>query len=194
MTRFPTITCVTLLLVALPAAAQQRTARATTVSRSAKEALYTWTDLKGVAKANYSEALESALDTAGERLRDELALSDVPPRELVRKMMRGKTEEKIPFTGDPSGTITELTRVALTVELTSESRRALQSWERESRVEARMIWLARLMFVAVVGLAATSVTLRIDDWSKGYFTGALRLAAGIAVGFAVLIALWWSRH
>lgn len=77
-------------------------------------------------------------------------------------------------------------RADIRVEVTPRATDALTRSERHWHMEERMAWLAKLLAVFVLVLAAVASYVRLDEWSKGYYTGWLRLAAA---GFITVFVL-----
>jgi hypothetical protein len=67
--------------------------------------------------------------------------------------------------------------IVLEVPVTPEVKNFLAQKERERRVQERMFWLGRVLAGLIVLLAAAALYFRLDDWTKGYYTTWLRLAA-----------------
>jgi hypothetical protein len=61
--------------------------------------------------------------------------------------------------------------------------------EREVRMTSRMQILARGLAVAVAALFAIAGYVRLDEWSKGYYSGLLKAVAVLAV-IGIGIAAW----
>jgi hypothetical protein len=68
-------------------------------------------------------------------------------------------------------------RVRLDVEVTPLELSKMVNSGREFRIQQRMFLLAKVLAGLVVLLAAVSGYLRLDEYTKGYYTGWLRLAA-----------------
>jgi hypothetical protein len=74
-----------------------------------------------------------------------------------------------------------------------------QSWsyllarDREVRQGERMSMLARILAGLVAALAVIALYIRAEEWTKGYYTGWLRAAAGAALALVASI-LWWIPH
>ena len=83
-------------------------------------------------------------------------------------------------------------RISLTFELPSDYIQELGQKERGYRMEERMGWLSRGLAVIVAGLFAISGYVRLDEWSKGYFSGVLKVAAIFAV-IASVVGVYFLR-
>ena len=51
----------------------------------------------------------------------------------------------------------------------------------------RLGWLARVVAGLVALLAAVAGYIRLEEWSKGYYTGWLKLAAAVAVAVGLFL-------
>jgi hypothetical protein len=75
-------------------------------------------------------------------------------------------------------------------EVTPSLRTDLLRHDRDYRVQQRMLWLTRLLVGLVAVLAVVAVYLRMDEATKGYYTGWLRVAAlGVLGGTALVLFL-----
>jgi hypothetical protein len=91
---------------------------------------------------------------------------------------------------------TENRRVWVKVAINSENWKRIQNENRlveeQKRVKlmrSRMVFLVKFLAGIVALLATVCGYLRLDEWSKGYYTKWLRLAAVGCVG-AVTVLLW----
>ncbi len=92
--------------------------------------------------------------------------------------------------------VKELHRVSLNVRITSgawekilEEQRNDLVRQRHSVMKERMLFLLKIMGGLVVLLATVAGYVRLDEWSKGYYTNWLRLAVLSCAG--VVAAGWW---
>jgi hypothetical protein len=76
------------------------------------------------------------------------------------------------------------------VEVTAEDRKDILRHDREGRVHQRMGLLGKILAGLLVLLSVVAGYIRLDEWTKGYYTGWLRLAAAGIVA-AVGTGLWW---
>jgi hypothetical protein len=76
----------------------------------------------------------------------------------------------------------------LEVRLTPELRNEIGRYDREYRAQSRMAGMARIVAALVALLAAVAGYFRLDEMTKGYYTGWLRVAAGF-LGATAVIAL-----
>jgi hypothetical protein len=139
-----------------------------------------------------SETKEEAWQSALEKARDELTMdlrlhAPLDPEFIHQKMVRASSTQQIPIGGQDRPDL-KATKVELELELKPEVRDELARSEREYRVQERMAWLARLLAAAVVLLGAVGAYVRLDEWTKGYYTGRLRLALGLGATAAATAA------
>ncbi len=85
-------------------------------------------------------------------------------------------------------------QVPLYVELTPAKGELIVEQDKQFRVENRMNHLLKIFGGLVVLLAAVAGYMRLDEWSKGYYTGVLRVAAVIFI-VASAAGMWFVvRH
>lgn len=96
--------------------------------------------------------------------------------------------------GGPSEVILERSgkvfEVRLEVHLLPVHLEEILQMARRSRVQERHQLTALLLAAVLIGLAVLSIYLRLEEASRGYYTGLLRLAALAVVG-VTLAGLWW---
>ena len=83
-----------------------------------------------------------------------------------------------------------LQQVEITLEITSQVRNELLRAARQDRSESRLLGLLPILASVVLVLMAGSAYINLDERTKGYYTGLLRLAAAGAVLAATVLALW----
>jgi hypothetical protein len=92
-----------------------------------------------------------------------------------------------------SSTPGKMHRVCVKVGLSPRARAEIESKDREYRrevtVQERMVFLARILGGLVALLGVVAGYIRLDDLTKGYYTGWLRLAAG-GILAVVGVGLW----
>lgn len=79
--------------------------------------------------------------------------------------------------------------VTLTMEITDQDRQEIRRLDQEVRREGRLFFLAKILAGVLVFLTAVAGYIRLDEWSKGYYTAWLRLGAASLVG-AAGAAIW----
>jgi len=133
-----------------------------------------------------SAAYDDATDKATDILIHEFELSRLPSRDYVRKrVVANYSEDKGPSIEGIGDTFI----VKFDLELTREMWRELAQFERATRVQERMGGLARVFGILTVLLGCIAGYIRLDEYTKGYYTGRLRaLTLALAVVASVSIA------
>jgi hypothetical protein len=144
----------------------------------------------GVDKAA-SERL--ALKEARGRLNAILRSQEPPiewtPRESdVRKLLKGDAEVVKTFPKKVSGYRVTVWR--WTFDITDQEWQEILRHDREGRALERMALMGKVLAGLVALLALVACYIRLDEWTRGYYTGRLRLVAG---GLLALVGagLWW---
>jgi hypothetical protein len=75
--------------------------------------------------------------------------------------------------------------------ITADDLDEMRYQDRKDRMGERMLFLGKILAGILVLLIVVAGYVRLDEWTKGYYTGWLRLAGGILVLFGV--GLWWLR-
>jgi hypothetical protein len=140
----------------------------------------------GKAKVGRDEAYEDALEQAAHDIEKYFALQYSLDLNDVKRLVRCP-EEKIVRTGEFGDT----RKYELTLQFDDAFVNELVQIERESRMRGRMQILARGLAVAVAALFAIAGYVRLDEWSKGYYSGLLKAVAVLAVAGIGLVA--WMR-
>ena len=139
------------------------------------------------------EAEQAALDNAVEKVHAYLTEQEpsfqwLPSPEYVRdrlvKSRKNQTPEPRP---EPVGVIYPVT---LHVELDHSDQREMLEKDRDERILTRQKAIGKWLVVFVAFLTAITGYLRLDEATKGYYTGLLRLAAVTLIG-GVSAGLWW---
>jgi hypothetical protein len=81
-------------------------------------------------------------------------------------------------------------KVKVQVVLNSDDRDDILRQDREFRMHDREFFLGKILLVLVALLTAVAGYFRLDEATKGYYTGWLRLGAAGLVGAAAM-GLWW---
>jgi hypothetical protein len=151
----------------------------------AEGAPLTW-EVVGEFRLNENEAWDSALDAARNQVTHDLGLVVPPSREAVRQKLvkdwAPDTNKKLLEGTELAGT--EAVRMKLHLELDRGSYRDLADADRAARADDRMEGMTRVMSVLVVALAAVAGYIRLDDLTKGYYTGRLRALTVVLVAAA----------
>lgn len=147
--------------------------------------------------SSFGETRDDALHAAVQKCMPELlshlrhrepSFDAVPSPAFVLKHFVAKTSFEEGDFGDSEGVLHVQANIEVAV--TPRALDALARYERHCYAEQRLAWLARLMSVVVLVLASVAAYVRVDEWSQGYYTGWLRLAAA---GFLVAsgLGLWF---
>jgi len=134
-------------------------------------------------------------------------LADLREDELTNKDPRGELKDFLVAdryrafeetrTVEEKGKETECRRVWIKLAINSDNWKLIQKEVRQAEednrlqlMRTRMVFLVKLLAGLVALLATICGYLRLDEWSKGYYTKWLRLAAVGCVG-AVTVFLWF---
>lgn len=113
-----------------------------------------------------------------------------PPLSYIRAhLVKSETEEEARELDPPVG---QVQVVRLMVELTPDDRPYVLEQDRHCRMKPRLVLAGLILGSLVALLAAVAAYVRLDEWSKGYYTNWLRLAAVGFVGGAVALLLVFS--
>lgn len=106
-----------------------------------------------------------------------------PSAEYVEnRLVKGRKDREKVF--DEIG---PMQQVALSIEVTARDHDDMLRQARSTVSEQRMFGLGKLLAALVALLGAFGGYVRLDEWTKGYYTNWLRL--GVAGGFLILVAL-----
>ena len=137
-----------------------------------------------------TDALKAACDAVAEYMQRRYpGYRFVPtPQFLTDRKMVDDGKDEPQTLADADAPI--MIRHRLTVEILPEHLRRLLQEDRKLRVEDRL-WLAgRALAALLIVLVAFAGYIRLDDWTKGYFSLALKLTA-VALAVAGSVVLWW---
>ncbi len=146
-----------------------------------QEAAYTFA-VKGWAPTT-EEARKDALEQATKVVTAALDLryTRVTDTKLAQLITDTQDGSEVPL-GDSDGKeLGSGKQILVTFELPGDYIRELGQKERGYRMEERMSWIARGLAVIVAALFAITGYVRLDEWSKGYFSGVLKAVAVLAV-------------
>jgi hypothetical protein len=156
-------------------------------------------------RSSEEDARESAFEQAQERLGDWVraeypGLNYLPPIDAIKaSLVKGsrvqKYTEALPDeapTTSEGGTLdlSGMRRVTLELELTPDFQSQVRRLDSDLRVHQRMGILGGLLGLVVLGLGSLAAYIRLDEWTRGYYTNRLRLAALAVVGAGVAAAVW----
>lgn len=134
-------------------------------------------------------AAEDFLDMIRAKLTHELNLTHPPSREWVndeRNIIKLRMDETKPLS-KADELIGEVVQLKGEVELTQDGWKDLVRIERKDRSDERLELAARGLGLLTVLLGAVAGYIRIDEWTKGYYSKRLFLAASLLVGIAFLV-------
>jgi hypothetical protein len=145
--------------------------------------------ITGEVRTSAEEARQAALTLAQATVTEYLTTRELPIEwkptigYVADRLVKSSQVESTDFEGG----VGVMYRATLTVRLTPENRVEIVRHDRELHVQDRMVWLGKLLFALVALLAAVAVYFRLDEMTKGYYTGWLRLAAAGFLGVAALV-------
>jgi hypothetical protein len=144
----------------------------------------------GEARKTREEAWAAALEAAAVEIARAYRLThELPANEAeVRKLIADSKEIVVPV-GEPLG---DVMRYALNLELSQSYVEELGRRERASVMESRFGLAARALVLIVAGLFAVAGYVRLEEWSKGYYTGVWKTLAVLIV-VAAVVGLWYLR-
>jgi hypothetical protein len=111
----------------------------------------------------------------------------VPPTDYVqRHLLKGDVKDEPKDLGPPVGLVRH---VQMRIEVTADDRADMLQLARHGVSEQRIHLAAKVLAGLVALLVSVAGYIRLDEWTKGYYTGRLWLAT---VGFlaAVGVAFW----
>jgi len=132
-----------------------------------------------------NEAFEDAIDKARAQVTHDLRLTVPVSAEFVRERLKLDQHEKELenfVKGDPAY------RITVDLQMTRGTYLELAEADRAVRVDERMEGVARVLSIVVVALGALAGYVRLDEFTKGYYTGRLRLLT-VAVVAAATFAI-----
>jgi hypothetical protein len=146
-----------------------------------QEVLHTWS-IESKMLPDKESAMKDAIDQAQSRLMHELGLSVAPSPEFIRTKMMTNYNDHPGKQFDDVKTM----KVTFDLELTRGTKWALDLIERDFRTRDRMETGAKLVAILTVLLGCIAGYIRFDEWTKGYYTGRLRVLMVVLAGLASL--------
>jgi len=138
----------------------------------------------GPPRLSENDAYKDALELAAEQVQEYFSLQTTPTAEFLRKHILDSKEVCGPTIAEG-----ETRRCEMVFQFNSAAVDEMAQIEREVRMTSRMQILARGLAVAVAALFAIAGYVRLDEWSKGYYSGLLKAVAVLAV-IGIGIAAW----
>jgi hypothetical protein len=139
-----------------------------------------------------ADSKEEILDTIRQGLDRELSLSKAPSPAFVANpaWVRFKETAREPL-AEQTPTGDTVVRILYAVEVTPQGWDELAREQRVDRAASRMELAARGLGLLTVLLGAVAGYVRVDEWTKGYYSGRLFLAATalVAGAGAVIVAV-----
>jgi hypothetical protein len=114
-----------------------------------------------------------------------------PPLDYVQGRLIKNSLQKEEKDFEINGETVPFCRYKLQVEINAEDQAYIQAKAREERMERRMLGLGKLLAGLVLAFAAVAGFLRLDDRTKGFYTGWLKLGV-IALAAAVAGLFLWA--
>jgi hypothetical protein len=146
--------------------------------------------VEGTWKKTVEEAREDALENARDRLVAYLRAQNPPlewapsPAYLQQHKMIKEDKPTPKEFGDDVGTMYQ---ARLRVEVTAREFEEMARQDRHYRSEQRQVLLLKVLGGLLALLVAVAGYVRLDEWSKGYYTGWLKLAAAVAVAVGLFL-------
>jgi hypothetical protein len=142
------------------------------------------------------EAQQDALKAAKLEVQTYLQAQDPPigwepPLDYVQSRLIKNSLQKEEKDFDINGETLPFCRYKLQVEINAEDQATIQAKAREGRMERRMVGLGKVLAGLVLLFAAVAGFLRLDDRTKGFYTGWLKLGV-IALAAAVAGLFLWA--
>jgi hypothetical protein len=151
--------------------------------------------VEGRWQATLQDAQLSAETQAYGELRDyfqQRGVEDVPPmselRPLLTRYWKLEPEDK----DFPDG-VGRMHRFVLTIPVTPDLESFVVKQGRVLRAQERMLWLGKILAGLVLVLTVVAGYLYFDEWTKGYYSMQLRLAAVSFMVLLVIVFLWAWR-
>lgn len=114
-----------------------------------------------------------------------------PPLDYVQNRLIKNSWQKEEKDFEINGETLPFCRYRLQVEVNAEDQAYIQAKAREARMEKRMASLGKVLAGLVLAFAAFAGFLRLDEKTKGFYTGWLKLGA-IALAAAVAGLFLWT--
>jgi len=128
------------------------------------------------------DSREAILDAVRQSVQTRLDMSEPPSRKFVGNAAWVRIEQKLKepiHQTAPGGE--DVFRIVYQVELTPQGWAELGREQRADRAGERMEVAARGLGLLTVLLGAVAGYIRMDEWTKGYYSGRLMLAAAAVV-------------
>jgi hypothetical protein len=111
-----------------------------------------------------------------------------PSPEFIRKHLKTEWKDELVKRDDQNldelEKVDRIVQVTLSVEMLPKHREEILKLDQRFRAEQRMLWLAKVVGCLIAFLAGIAGYVRLDEWTKGYYSGWLRLAVAGFIGAA----------
>jgi hypothetical protein len=172
----------------------QSNSRVIRIARSANSReVKSWDDIKGVGDTRedaennaYQEARSRVINYFSNELN--MPLEWTPTIEDIRRLVKTPPTDEQPV--NLGADLGKASRVKLQMSMSVDDRNEFLKKDRDHRVVQRQIYLGKILAGLVVFLTAVAGYFRLDEATKGYYSGWLRLAALGLVGI-VGAGIWW---
>lgn len=165
-----------------------------TPARPEQEPLHSWEVL------GTGETVEDAERDAIERIQGELLIyfdkegvhfARLPDAEFISERLVKKREEESRI--DLGGGVGFARQIRYQAELGERDRRQILEMDRSYRQHDRQVWVGKILAALVLCFAAVAGYYRLDEATKGYYSGLLRLTA-LGIVAAAGVGVWWYLH
>jgi hypothetical protein len=145
-----------------------------------------WKKTIEVLGATEKMARDEVWDQVSTLLAHDLDLSTLPSRDfLSEKLKLNRKNESV--TPGPEIDGVKTVQVHMDLELTPEGWRQLAAFERSWLARERTEFAFRALAIVTILLGAVAGYIRLDEWTKGYYTGRLRILAVVIVAVAAVV-------
>jgi hypothetical protein len=144
------------------------------------------TEVIGRYSPSPEEAWEDVWDQTRTQVTHDLHLDHAAKPEFVKSKLRYDYSQE---PGPKVEGVGETVRIVAKVEMTARVWHELAEMQRSARAEDRMDVVARGLAVLTALLGAVAGYIRLDEWTKGYYTGRLRLAVIALVALAAVAVI-----
>jgi hypothetical protein len=162
--------------------------------RSGNDVLGSW-DVVGQDPEQVEDARQDALGKARNKvisylLNRQPPIHWQPPDDFIQKKLVKVEKEAVREEAEPIGRYHEVT---MHVEVTVKDLDEILRLDQQDRRGKQMLWLGEILAGVVALLLAIAGYIRLDEWTRGYYTGWLRLAALLLLG-AIGASAWCFFH
>jgi hypothetical protein len=140
-----------------------------------------------------SRAVERACDVVADYLRDTHNETDYKPKaEYLLELKIIPPMNDLPVTNAALTDLPNMKKATLQLQVSADSVKKMCNQAREQRAEKRQHWMGLSLAGVVAFLLVAAGYLRLEEATKGYYTGLLRLTALVLLGMAAGV-IWYAR-